>query len=129
METDLLSTLTDKFNDIKSNLSENIGKIELIDLHLKHLLINQDVFENYQSSVSKIENMCTEIQKDIIQLRNSKCDYSYETNIDNITNFDKINQSNTTIENKINSIDEYLQVINKNINSVQNSVNVTDRES
>ena len=120
LETDLLSTLTDKFDEIKSSLSEDIDKIESIDLHVKHLLLNRDEFEKYQSNVSNIENMCTEIVNDINQLKNNEYvrpPSNIDNAIDSNDSFDVIKQSNAVIENKISSINASLQLINKTIHS------------
>lgn len=71
LETELLSDQISKIDDINHNLSERASKIETLDLHLQHLLLDENKFINYQNRVTSIEENCNQIVSDIAAL-NSK---------------------------------------------------------
>ena len=118
LETNLLNEATERFDQIKSDLSDNISKIETLDLHLKHLLLNPDVLKNNQSCMPEIQSMCSKIQRDINELLNHDRDSVSNINeidIDSsiLQNFDIVNENISRTENKISSINETLESINK----------------
>ena len=119
LETDLLGDTTGKISELKSSLDNNISIIESFDLHIKHLLLNPTVFENYQSSVTKIQNMCSEIQNDIYVLNNSSSD---NIDVTDNNNLHTINENISKTDNKISEIDNTLELISKNIDCIQNSI-------
>ena len=69
LETDLLSDAVTKFEEIKSNISDRASQIETLDLHVQHLLLNRDKFQNYQDRVADIENKCDTIMHEITSLQ------------------------------------------------------------
>ena len=119
LETDLLGDASGKISELKLSLDNNLSTIESFDLHVKHLLLNPNVFENYQSSVTKIENMCSVIQNDIHTLNNNS---SVNVDVTDYNNLDTINQNISKTDNRIREIDTTLELINKNIECMQTSL-------
>ena len=68
LETELLSEQMNKFDEIRSNLIDHASQIETLDLHVRHLLLKKEDFENYQDRVNLIDKKCDQIKTDIAAL-------------------------------------------------------------
>lgn len=54
---------------MKSNMTEHASQIEMLDLHVQHLLLDRNKFENYQNHVVDIEKKCDSIIHEITSLQ------------------------------------------------------------
>ena len=69
LETDLLSDTVAKIDNIKLNITNHASQIENLDLHIQHLLLNPEKFENYQDCVADINKKCSSIKCEIDKLQ------------------------------------------------------------
>ena len=116
LETELLSEQVDKINQIKSSLTDHASQIEMLDLHVQHLLLNRDDFVQYQTRIASIEKQCNQFMCDIATLGENTSNAPPTTPYP-LSDFDPTNFCDKLTE----SLNHRLDSIEKTIENISNS--------